>query len=153
MGEWLQGTKLSQCPPTPSPKSEMASPVTNTGQAPTHQILHIHTATITQLLDNVASGVLPARAELDLCAWPKGLVPGCTTTLCVAARDQPWGEMGQGRHSPPTGPSPLATALGPAHPCRTAGCCGCLSWWGRGLRLGEMRSLCSKSCGTICKQK
>lgn len=117
----------------------------NIREVSTYHILHVHTAPVAKLLNDMGSGVLPVRAELDLCAWswpfstgPRGLVPSCTTTLCAAARDQPWGGMSQRRDSPPTGPSSPAAALGPAHSCRAVGCCGRLSWWGGGLHPREM---------------
>lgn len=106
------------------------------GWARTHQVLHVHAAAVAQLLLDAGLGVLPAGAELAVCPpWHLSAVhcgvragPPPPMQLAMGGRD---------RDSPPAGP--LATALDPAHPWRTAGAQGCpgLCQGGGRLHLGE----------------
>lgn len=152
MDEGLHGTKLSPCPPSPSLQEQKGFPCS---PSPSCSLGSRSTAAQRcgcggRPCKSKARPVCPALAPQHKA---QGLGPRCTTTLCVAAKDQPWDGMGPGRDSPPTGPSPLAAALGHALPCRTAGCCERLSWWGGRLCLGEVRGLSPESRGTICKQR
>lgn len=86
MGRVQCSPELSQGPPIPREQEGFLCP--QDWGAATHQVPHGHTAAIAEVLDDLGSGVPPAGAELDLCAWswplsmgPQGLATGCLPPL------------------------------------------------------------------------